>query len=207
MGDCQSSQAMALYYGVFDESEKNVAFDHLLKMIHDCDDHMDVGVLGGRVIFHVLTQFGYSDLAYKMITREDYPSYGNWIKWGATTLWEHFRPLEKVSSMNHHFWGDISAWFIKRITGIQINPNKNNANEILIAPSFVTALDHASAYHITPRGKVSVSWRRENECIILDLEIPQGISATAELEPHFSFDDGERSKAIVTGVYKIVQMR
>ena len=205
-GDCQSSQAMALNYGVFDEAEKNGAFENLLKMIHDCDDHMDVGVLGGRVIFHVLTQFGYSDLAYKMITREDFPSYGEWLKRGATTLWENFIP-DSVDSMNHHFWGDISAWFIKCITGIQLNPNKNDANEIMIAPSFVTALDHASAYHITPRGKISVSWRRENECIILDLEIPHGISATAEMESHFCFENGERSKSVVTGVYKIVQMR
>ena len=206
IGDCQSSQAMALYYGVFDESEKNGAFENLLKMIHDCDDHMDVGVLGGRVIFHVLTQFGYSDLAYKMITREDFPSYGEWLKRGATTLWENFIP-DSVASMNHHFWGDISAWFIKCITGIQINPNKNNANEIMIAPSFVTVLDNASAYHITPRGKISVSWRRENECIILDLEIPHGINATAEMKSHFCFENGECSKSVVTGVYKIVQMR
>lgn len=205
-GECQSSQAMALYYGIFDSSEENAAFENLLNMIHAFDDHIDVGVLGGRVIFHVLTRFGYSDLAYKMITRDDYPSYGNWIKRGATTLWENFHP-ESVNSKNHHFWGDISAWFIKCITGIQLNPNKNDANEIMIAPSFVTALDHASAYHITPRGKISVSWRRENECIILDLEIPHGISATAEMESHFCFENGERSKSVVTGIYKIVQMR
>jgi alpha-L-rhamnosidase len=107
--------------------------------------------------------------------------------------------------MNHHFWGDISAWFIKCITGIQLNPNKNDANEIMIAPSFVTALDHASAYHITPLGKISVSWKREGENIILDVEIPQGISATSEIEPHFCFEDGERSKIVVTGTYKIIR--
>ena len=27
-----------------------------------------------------------------MITRPDYPSYGNWIARGATTLWELFQP-------------------------------------------------------------------------------------------------------------------
>ena len=204
VGDCQSSQAMALYYGVFDESEKNIAFENLLKMIHDCDDHMDVGVLGGRVIFHVLTQFGHSDLAYKMITREDYPSYGNWLKRGATTLWENFLP-DKVDSMNHHFWGDISAWFIKCVAGIQLNPNKNNVKEVKISPAFISVLDNASAYHITPHGQVSVSWRRENECIILDLEIPNEIYATAEMEPRFCFADGKQTKVVVTGSYQIIQ--
>ena len=205
MGDCQSSQAMALYYGVFEESEQDAAFERLLEMIHACDDHMDIGVLGGRVIFHVLTQFGHSDLAYKMITREDYPSYGNWLKRGATTLWENFNP-DGVSSMNHHFWGDISAWFIKCLAGIRLNPNKNNVNEVEIRPSFINALDEVSAYHIAPSGKISVSWRKEGQDIILDVEIPNGVCATAKMEPRFRFEDGERSKPIVSGTYRIIRV-
>ena len=49
-------------------------------------------MLGGRVIYRVLAENGYIDLAYNMIVRPDYPSYGNWIKRGATTLWEGFYP-------------------------------------------------------------------------------------------------------------------
>lgn len=202
-GSCQTSQAMCLYYGVFDESEEQRAFNELLEMIHDFDDHIDLGVLGGRVIFHVLSRFGYSDLAFKMITREDYPSYGNWIKRGATTLWENFLP-DGVFSMNHHFWGDISAWFIKRLAGIQLNPSKHNVNELKIAPSFISSLDSVSAYHIAPSGKISVSWQRK-EYVTLTVEIPSGICSTAELEAPFCFEDGERSKKIVSGVYKIVK--
>ena len=119
-GNCQTSQAMALHYGVFEEAEKETAFQRLLELIHDADDHIDVGVLGGRVIFHVLSDFGYSDLAFHMITREDYPSYGNWIKRGATTLWENFLP-DGVSSMNHHFWGDISLIIIKGCTSLSVS--------------------------------------------------------------------------------------
>ena len=172
-------------------------------MIHAADDHIDVGVLGGRVIFHVLSQFGYSDLALKMITRDDYPSFGNWIKRGATTLWESFLP-DKAASMNHHFWGDISAWFIKCLAGIQLNPNKHDVNSLKIKPSFVDALDHVSAYHIAPAGKISVSWKRENQNFILNVEIPEKISAICEVEPFFCFADGSLSKHITTGSYKIV---
>lgn len=203
LGECQSSQAMCLYYGVFDKSEENTAFDRLLELIHTADDHIDVGVLGGRVIFHVLSQFGCSDLALKMITRDDYPSFGNWIKRGATTLWESFLP-DKAASMNHHFWGDISAWFIKCLAGIQLNPNKHDVNSLKIKPSFVDALDHVSAYHIAPAGKISVSWKRENQNFILNVEIPERISATCEVAPFFCFADGSLSKHITTGSYKIV---
>ena len=203
-GNCQSSQAMCLYYSVFCQSEQNAAFNKLLEMIHAMEDHLDVGVLGGRVLFHVLSEFGHSDLAFKMITRDDYPSYGNWLKRGATTLWENFKP-DTVSSMNHHFWGDISAWFIKRIVGIQLNPEKNNVNTLKIKPSFINALNYASAYHDAPSGRITVSWKRENQCIILNVEIPKDCCARAELEPRFCFEDGQRSKSVVSGTYKIVR--
>ena len=203
-GDCQTCQAMALYYGSFEPSERDAAFARLLEMIRACDDHMNVGVLGGRVIFHVLTEFGYGDLAFRMITCEDYPSYGNWIKRGATTLWENFLP-DKVHSMNHHFWGDISAWFIKRLAGIQLNPNKNDVNELRVAPDFIASLDSASAYHIAPAGRIAVSWRREGEDILMELEIPMGICAEALLPDAFFFEDGTRTKVVVGGTYRIVR--
>lgn len=203
-GNCQSSQAMCLYYSVFCQSEQNAAFNKLLEMIHAMEDHLDVGVLGGRVLFHVLSDFGHSDLAFKMITRDDYPSYGNWLKRGATTLWENFKP-DTVSSMNHHFWGDISAWFIKRIVGIQLNPEKNNVNTLKIKPSFIDALNYASAYHDAPSGRIEVSWKREGQSIVLNVEIPKDCCARAELEPRFCFEDGQRSKSVVSGTYKIVR--
>ena len=202
-GDCQSSQAMGLFYGVFEEEEKQAAFDVLLEMIHVADDHIDLGVLGGRVIFHVLTEFGCSDLAYKMITRDDYPSYGNWINRGATTLWESFYP-DRTDSMNHHFWGDISAWFIKCLAGIRLNPEKHDVNSLLIRPSFVGALDSVSAHHVAPAGKIASSWKRENGEICLELEIPEGISAVAQLEKGFAFDDGTTSKNVKTGTYSVI---
>lgn len=201
-GDCQSSQAMCLYYGVFSESERAAAFRKLLEMIHAADDHIDVGVLGGRVLFHVLSEFGHSELAFKMITRDDYPSYGNWLKRGATTLWEDFFP-DRVSSMNHHFWGDISAWFMKRIVGIQLNPEKNDVNTLKIKPAFIQPLEHASAYHKAPAGTITVSWKRDSDAIVLDVKIPEGIRATVELDPEYCFADGTHEKSVTGGIFRI----
>ena len=108
----QSVQAMAIFYGLCDsEEEKQKALAVLLDEIHAQDDHMAVGVLGGRVIFRVLCDYGYEDLAIKMIARLDPPSYGVMIADGLTTLAENVR--EPYGSRNHHFWGDISALFIE----------------------------------------------------------------------------------------------
>ena len=201
-GNCQTCQAMGLFYGIFEPDEEEKAFEGLLGYIRACDDHFDVGVLGGRVIFHVLSRFGYSDLAFKMITREDFPSYGNWIARGATTLWETFY-AEGVASMNHHFWGDISAWFIKSISGIKLNPNKNNVNEVEISPSFIGALDHATAYHIAPAGEIVSTWRREGDEIVLSLAIPCGMDAKVILPCGYAFSDGHSSMKASSGEYRI----
>ena len=206
MGNCQTSQAMGLYYGVFTEGEKESAFAKLIQLIHGSDDHIDVGVLGGRVIFHVLSEFGYSDLAYKMITRPDYPSYGNWIKRGATTLWEDFFPdddCHKPQSMNHHFWGDISAWFIKTLSGINMNPQRNDINYLEIKPSFVNALVFAQGYTTAPSGRIFSSWKKVENKIILKIEVPENMTAKVILEEGYSFTDGTRSKIAKTGEYEI----
>ncbi|MBR5500194.1 MAG: hypothetical protein IKV74_01560, partial [Clostridia bacterium] len=197
-GTCQSCQAMCLHYGVFEPEEQEAAFARLLEMVHEAGDHFDVGVLGGRVIFHVLSEFGYSDLAYKMITRTDFPSYGYWIKQGATTLWESFVE-NHYDSLNHHFWGDISAWFIKWLAGIHFNPTGTDITQVQIRPSFVQALDFAEAYYDAPLGRITSSWKREGEEIVLRVQIPEGMQATLVLENSYQFTQ------IETGIYRITR--
>lgn len=203
-GECQSCQAMALYYGIFEKDEEQAAFARLLEFIHAADDHLDVGVLGGRVLFHVLTKFGYSDLAYHMIVRPDYPSYGNWLQRGATTLWERFWPTER-DSLNHHFWGDISSWFIKAIAGINMNPWRRSTYDVHIRPHFIESLDHAEAWHKAPAGKIVSAWKRVDTGILLELEIPDGIDATAILPEGYCFESGKTEQLVCTGIYQIIK--
>ncbi len=202
VGECQTSQAMCIFYNVFDENEKAEAFQVLLKIIHQNDSRIDCGVLGARVIFHVLSDFGYSELAYKMIVGPEFPSYGNWIERGATTLWECF-VKDIPTSANHHFWGDISGWFIKHLSGIQIDSKGILTKKVQIKPSFVAQLQNAEGYHITPYGKISSHWIKQKDGIILKLEIPDDMEATVILEKNYHFADGTASKPAKTGEYRI----
>ena len=203
-GNCQTSQAMALFYGVFEPGERPAAFDRLLRLIEEQDGHMDTGVLGGRVIFHVLTDFGRSDLAFNMIVRPDFPSYGNWVARGATSLWEDFQPEGgDVTSHNHHFWGDISRWFIQALAGIRFNPHRRSLLEADIRPSFVPQLDSASGFHLAPAGKIASSWVREGGEIRLTVEFPADMTGRISLEPGYVFDDGLAVKPAASGEYRI----
>ncbi|MBP3040402.1 family 78 glycoside hydrolase catalytic domain [Bacillaceae bacterium Marseille-Q3522] len=201
-GACQTSQAMALYYGVFEEGEKQAAFKRLLEMIHEMDDHLDTGILGLRVLFHVLSDFGKANLAYHMITREDFPSYGNWIARGATSLWETFYPDDEVAaSMNHHFFGDISSWFIQAVAGIRFNPYGTDLEEVIIAPNFIEKLTHAEAYYVAPSGKISVRWERVDEGVSLTVSVPETLKGIIRAPKHWKLPNELGTIPLSAGTY------
>ena len=166
-GACESSQAIALYYGLFDEAEKETAFARLLELIEAKDGFMDGGLFGLRSLFHVLSEFGHTELAYKMVTRKEFPSYGYLIETGETTLVEQFLTADmQCGSRNHHFMGDIARWFVENIAGLKIV----NSKTVVIAPNPPESIDSASAYHDLPSGRVSVSWIRTDGKIKLDIK-------------------------------------
>lgn len=205
-GNCQSSQAMAIYYNVFDEAEKTAAFRHLLEFIHRAGDKMDTGYLGARVIFHVLSARGESDLAFRMITTKEFPSYGYIVAQGCSSLWETICLNYTSFSLNHHFFGDISSWFIQSLAGIKLNPHRNNVDEINIRPSFVASLDSAKGFHIAPAGKIVSEWKRDGDSIELTVTVPEKMTGRILLEDGWVFEDGRKSiKPAKTGSYKIVK--
>lgn len=204
-GNCQTSQAMAIFYSLFEPGEKPEAFRRLLEFIHAYDDHMDVGILGGRVIFHVLADFGECNLAYRMITRTDFPGYGEWVGRPGGTLREHFLTTDKYST-NHHFWGDISHWFIRQLAGICYNPHRRGS-EADIRPHFVEALRFADGWHMAPEGKIAVHWERDGAGLRLDIEVPQALSGRIVLPKSYVFaEDGLAEKPLAAGSYAVARL-
>ena len=200
-GSCQTSQAMALYYGMFNREEEQKAFARLLDFIHDKDDHIDTGVLGARVIFHVLSKFGHGNLAMKMIVREDYPSYGNWVARGATSLWEMMMPDDNVGSMNHHFWGDISGWFIQCAAGLRPNPDADDALRVDFEPGLNCGLARASAHTQAACGETSLRWRLNGDQAQIELTLPESAHGEVILPEGWTFGRGKSRLPARTGAF------
>ena len=168
---CQTSQVLGLYADVFDENEKITAAEKLVELIENNNGSFDCGFLGLRFIFHVLSRYGYSELAYSMITKPEYPSYANMVYRGETTVWERFaRPGKRIGSHNHHFMADVSHWYIRCVVGINVNPDGDNPDKIYLEPHFINALDFASASYETPSGKIWVKWQRTGKDIKLEVK-------------------------------------
>jgi len=204
-GNTQTAQCMAIYYGIFEENEKPMALERLVERIHEKDDFINTGVLGGRVIFRVLADNGLADLALHMMNRPEFPSYGNWLKRGATTLWEGFfrEDAERVLSMNHHFWGDISAWYYTYLAGMRINPTARDVNEVNIAPLFPQDMNRVDAAHTLPAGELQVAWTRVGDTMELSISAPEALHGCISLPVGWQFADGDSQKILQSGKYTI----
>lgn len=167
----QTAQAKAIEVGLFTDEEKPKAVQRLVELIKCDGNHFKVGVIGARVLFRVLAENGYAELAHRLITQDGFPSYKYWLDHGATSLWEAFHEVKEGSllrkdcgrmlSLNHHFWGDISAWFYRYILGIRVNPDGTDANYIEIHPCEVPDISFAEGKYENKNGSVVVRWDRD----------------------------------------------
>lgn len=203
-GNTQTGQAMALYYGVFTDKEQNKAIKHLLALIHDNDDHFDVGVMGSRVLFRVLSDFGECDLAHKLIAQPSFPSFGYHISLGATSLFESFYRLNErfeiadgrwldILSQNHHFWGDIAAFFVEYFAGLRINPDVTDIYRVDVTPCIPSGMTWAKCSRKMEYGMIRVEWKIENGVWSLLVDTPAKTCGTVSLP------NGEKH-ALVPGV-------
>lgn len=207
-GRCQTSQSMAIYYDVFDEGEKQKAFQVLVEIIEEGGEYIDFGFVGIMSIFRVLCEYGRADLAFKMIARTDYPSFGCWVKRGYTALAENFHPDgEFPDSLNHHCFGEISAIFIEYFAGIRVNPYQDNCKEVNIEPCFVPQLTNAKAYHDTEGGRISVSWERNGGEIKLIVEKADELFGEIKLPAGYVFKDTNFTfKNLQSGEYTVLDI-
>lgn len=174
-GGTETGQSMAIYYGVFNDDEIDGAVRVLTDIIHEKGDSFDCGLLGLRCIFHVLSEHGYHELAYKMITKDEYPSYMYLVNDGQTALWEHFYQgiVPYHRSYNHHYFGDVSRWLTFRLAGLNVIDHKT----VKIAPNPVSGIDFAQAYYELPLGRASVRWERNADGEIkIEYSVPDGVT-------------------------------
>jgi len=195
----QTALSYALYYEISKENEAALRAQ-LLERIAKDGEVFTTGVLGARVLFRLLSDMGQGDLAYKLIVQNRYPSYGYNVIRGTRTLVEQFYPLSqrgweredgrKFDSLNHHFWGDVSAWFILRVAGIQINPDFYYPDRVEIAPDFIDGLTFAQGKVAHRKGEIFSRWERvDGEVIKLSIVIPQGVDGILHLPIGYGCDN------------------
>ncbi|MBS1609080.1 MAG: glycoside hydrolase family 78 protein, partial [Bacteroidetes bacterium] len=201
----QTELSVPLYWGLVPDDMKTKVAASLARRVLADSLKLDVGLLGTKAILNALSENGYADLAYKLASRETFPSWGWWIANGATTLYENW-PINAGSdiSMNHIMFGEIGAWMYKALGGIKPDPSSPGFKNILLHPYFVSGLDHFNASHQSPYGIIKSEWKRNGKKIVYTVTIPANSTASLVLDipaKQTVYKNGQKQTAI-GNIYK-----
>ncbi len=174
----QTSNTLPLYSNMVPKDKEKEILSYLVGAIRGhYDHHIDTGIIGTRYIFEVLTDNGYPEIAYKMITQKSFPGYGYMIREGATTLWERWEKLESsgMNSHNHIMLGSVDTWFYKTLVGIKsLEPGWNT---LQIKPFVPNDMSYATASIETVKGRIYSAWEKIDNELVITLTIPVGCKA------------------------------
>lgn len=172
----QTEHVLALRFELTDDPVGTAA--SLAALVEKDGVQLKTGFVGTPHILHVLTQFGYTDLAYQLLLRREFPSWLYPVTLGATTMWEHWDSVRPdgtmwstdMNSFNHYAYGAVADWMYGVAAGIQ--PAKIGFEEVRFCPHPTDRLDHFAASLNTDHGTVSSRWWHENGVVKYELITP-----------------------------------
>ncbi len=138
----------------------------------------DAGIFGTEKITRRLFERGESELAFRLLTAEEPYGFGKWKKEGATSFREYWG---ESRSHSHPMFGAVVACMFEYILGIRQQEESCGYESILIAPVEIGALHSMRGHITTPKGKIALSYRKENGVAEYEIEIPHGVHARIAL--------------------------
>lgn len=183
----QTSYVLALMFNLLPDDLQPNAAKFLVDDIKSRSNHLSTGFLGTPFLCHVLTQNGYTDVAYDLLLQESYPSWLYPVRMGATTIWERWDGQKTdstfqdagMNSFNHYAYGAIGDWMYRVSAGIETKtPGYRN---LLIQPKVTEKMNLSKASFESAYGKVVSGWERSDGKVHYSIEIPANEDATIVL--------------------------
>jgi alpha-L-rhamnosidase len=188
-GDTQTCYVLALHMDLLPEELRPASAEHLVAAIESEDWHLSTGFVGVGYLCPVLTESGHSDLAYRLLGNETYPSWGYTIRNGATTIWERWDGWTEetgfqspnMNSFNHYSLGSVGEWLYRYVAGIDLDPTKPGYERIVIRPRPGGGLTRAKGEYDSVRGRIASAWSIEGDRFKLEVIIPPNTTATVHV--------------------------
>ncbi len=185
----QTAYVLALHFDMLPEVLQKNAAEKLVTNIKNYGDHLTTGFLGTPYLCHVLSRFGYTGVAYKLLLQETYPSWLYPVKMGATTIWERWDGIKpdstfqvpSMNSFNHYSYGAIGDWMYRVMAGLDTDESEPGYKHIIIKPHVGGGFKNAAATLQTYYGTASSGWKIITDKILFDVEIPPNTTATIYL--------------------------
>lgn len=226
--DTQTSYLLPLAFLELPEDLQQKAVKHLLEAIERSNYHLQTGFLGTPLLCNVLSNFGHNDIAYKLYTQTEYPSWLFPVKQGATTMWERWNSYTikegfgevSMNSFNHYAYGAIEEWIMSHNLGIQRDENRPGYKHILMQPKIDDTFSFVKGGFRSVYGDIASAWEIKPSGTEIEFTIPANTTATFTLPVSSmdnlklkkgkkgvsskSFDDGKAVYELKSGTYKFI---
>jgi alpha-L-rhamnosidase len=182
-GDTQTCYVLGLHFDLLPQDKRPLATQHLIETLEAKNWHLSTGFVGLSYLLPVLTETGHTDIAYRLLTNDTFPSWGYSIKNGATTIWERWDGWTEdkgfqdpgMNSFNHYSFGAVGRWLFGTVAGI--DTDGPGFKKIIIRPS-PGEITSTKASYDSINGKIAVDWKLEGGTFTLDVTIPANTTAT-----------------------------
>ena len=204
-GSQGNGYALALRFNLLTPAQIVLAKNKLAAAVAAQNGHPSTGMVTTHLLLPALADIGHSDLAYQMLAKTDYPSWGFEIGLGATTIFELWNSVnadgtanlseDGMNSLNHANFGACAEWFYRGILGInQLAPG---FAKISIHPQPGGGLTSAQGYYDSVQGRISNAWSIVDNTFNLAVTIPP--NATAQVFVPTTNANGITESGVPTG--------
>ncbi|MBO4264169.1 MAG: family 78 glycoside hydrolase catalytic domain [Bacteroidales bacterium] len=181
--DTQTAYVLALYFDMLPESLRTQAAARLVANIARYSDHISTGFLGTPHICEVLSRYGHSDVAYKLLLQKTCPSWIYPISKGATTIWERWNSIRSdgtilggMNSFNHYSLGAVGDWLYRWAAGLR--ETSPGYRTFVVDPHPGGDFTFMEISLRSPYGDIAVRWEAEdNRMVSLSVTVPVGTRA------------------------------
>jgi alpha-L-rhamnosidase len=181
-----TANLLSLCFGMVPDGYADRVFQNIVdKTENDFDGHVSTGLIGAQWLMRGLSDYGRADLAFRIATNRDYPSWGYMLESGATTIWELWNGNTANPSMNsrNHLMllGDLIVWFYEYLAGIQNAPGSVGFEKTVMRPEPVNGLDYVKASYHSIHGLIKSEWQKKDNTFLWDITVPCNTTATVHI--------------------------
>jgi alpha-L-rhamnosidase len=188
-GNSQGAYALALHFDLLPENLRPLAFGHLIDCVEEYDYRISTGFVTTAMLMKALVRYGRTDIAYRLLESERFPSWIYAINQGATTVWERWDAYVKgrgihpsdMNSFDHYSIGSVGEWMYRNILGINSDSQHPGYEHFTIHPRPGGTLSWAKGSYQSIRGEITSAWSIEENIFTLTVKIPANTTATVVL--------------------------
>ena len=170
---------LPLAFGIAPEENRQALANTLVEYIKKNNYHITTGFIGTRYMFDVLSDYGYSDVAYKVFTNPTAPSWLDMLNSGATAITECWEGENTKGgmSMSHFSLGAVCEWLFEYLGGIRINDSDAAFKKVVLKPVMLKEIGSFSAKYKSPFGEIYTEWHFEDGKPVFNYSVPEGVEA------------------------------